>query len=141
MLAVATGLHNGLDIWLPRTERRTRRRFSRAPSYSLAAVAEFRTSPGRHFPARLVVPSYAGRPFGHGMRIMGKRSGRPSTETTEFMAADKIAAVESHVDETVRHLARLIGRQMAREAFESRRAKPSRRIKPIASRSTLSSRD
>jgi hypothetical protein len=75
------------------------------------------------------------------MRRMGKRSGRPSIETTEFMAADKIAAVESRVDETVRHLARLIGRQMAREAFDRRPAKPSRRTKPIASRSTLSSRD
>src|SRR5262249_24438430 len=75
------------------------------------------------------------------MRKMGKRSGRPSTKTTEFMAADKIAAAKSRVDEAVRHIARLLGRQMAREAFERERGKPSRPIKPIASRSTLSSRD
>jgi hypothetical protein len=73
-------------------------------------------------------------------RRMSKRSGRPSNETTEFVAVAKLAAANSRVDEAVRHLARLLGRQMAREAFEHGRAKPSRRTKPIASRSTLSSR-
>jgi hypothetical protein len=72
---------------------------------------------------------------------MGKKSGRPSTETTEFMAAGKIGAANSRVDDVVRHLARLLDRQMAREAFERGLAKPSHGTKPIASRSTLSSRD
>lgn len=52
------------------------------------------------------------------------------TETTEFMAADKIAAANSRVDDAVRRLAQLIGRQMAREAFERRPAKPLRVTRP-----------
>lgn len=61
---------------------------------------------------------------------MGKRSGKPSTETTPFMAADKFAAANSRVDDGVRRLAQLIGRQMAREAFKRRLAKPLRATSP-----------
>jgi hypothetical protein len=47
-----------------------------------------------------------------------------------FAPADKVAVRNSRGDESLLRLARLIGRQMAREAFEREQAKPLPSTKP-----------
>ena len=61
---------------------------------------------------------------------MGKKSARLPTETTKLVAAAKIATANTRVDDAVRRLAQLIGRQMAREAYECKPAKSFRPTKP-----------
>ncbi|UVO28558.1 hypothetical protein [Bradyrhizobium arachidis] len=48
------------------------------------------------------------------------------TRIEAFGSADKPAAGKNLVDESVLHLARLIGRQIAREEFERRHGKATR---------------